>query len=98
MATKLGDDPITENAKKILAEERKVSDRSRAEYTERMKGKPTPTQEENDLAMLGARILEHEDDGSGPDPHNRPQHAVETRQLEGSAARPQTYKTKTAES
>ena len=30
---------------------------------------PTPTQEENDLAAEGAHILEHEHDGSDPDPH-----------------------------
>ena len=34
--------------------------------------KPTPTQEENDLAASGVYIEEHEDDGSGPDP-NAPQ-------------------------
>jgi hypothetical protein len=31
--------------------------------------KPTPTQDENDRAKLGEVIKEHEDDGSGPDPH-----------------------------
>ena len=31
-------------------------------------GKPTPTQEECDLAVLGVPIEEHEDDGSGPSP------------------------------
>jgi hypothetical protein len=36
-----------------------------------MKGKPTPTQEENDLAVLGAPVFEKEDDGSGPDPNVR---------------------------
>jgi hypothetical protein len=74
--TKLADDPVTENAKKIYEQEKKISDQSRAEYAERMKGKPTPTQEELDLAMLGAHILEHEDDGSGPDINNQPQHHV----------------------
>jgi len=63
-------DDAMEAAKKRLAEERKASDKSRADYAERMKGKPTPTQEENDLAVLGATFTEHEDDGSGPDPHN----------------------------
>jgi hypothetical protein len=33
-----------------------------------MPAKPTPTQAENDRAALGEHILEHEDDGSGPDP------------------------------
>ena len=31
--------------------------------------KPTPTQEENDLAASGVPVAEHEDDGSGPDPN-----------------------------
>jgi hypothetical protein len=44
-----------------------VAERIRSEYAERMKGRPTPTQEECDMAMLGAHILHHDDDGSGPD-------------------------------
>ena len=31
-------------------------------------GRPTPTQEECDLAKLGVPLDEHEDDGSGPSP------------------------------
>jgi hypothetical protein len=88
--TKLSDDPQTEAAKKALAEERKISDKSRAEYAERTKGKPTPTQEENDLAMLGAHILEHEDDGSGPDPANKSFEAAPP-------AKPQSYQTRTTQ-
>ena len=61
-------DDTTETAKKKLAEERKVSDKVKADFAERAKGKPTPTQEENDLAALGAHITEHEPDGSDPDP------------------------------
>jgi hypothetical protein len=57
-----------EAAKQRLAEEKKVSDKSKADFVERMKGKPTPTQEENDLAALGATFTEHEPDGSDPDP------------------------------
>jgi hypothetical protein len=30
--------------------------------------RPTPTQDELNRAALGEHILEHEDDGSGPDP------------------------------
>jgi hypothetical protein len=78
MAT--ANDPATENAKKALEQERKISDKSRAEYARLSKGKPTPTQEELDLAALGAHILEHEPDGSDPDPQNQPVH--ETRHLE----------------
>jgi hypothetical protein len=35
--------------------------------------KPTPTQEENDLARMGVDVVEKEDDGSGPDPSAPPQ-------------------------
>jgi hypothetical protein len=69
MTTKLADNAATENAKKQVAEDQKATEKSRAEYAERMKGKPTPTQEENDIAALGGHILEHEADGSDPDPH-----------------------------
>jgi hypothetical protein len=67
--TKTADNPNTEAAKQRLAEAKEARDRSAAEYAERMKGKPTPTQEENDLAAHGAHILEHEHDGSAPDPY-----------------------------
>lgn len=53
-----------------LEENRKRAEESHREGSERLsKGKPTPTQEENDRAKLGEHILTHEDDGSGPDPH-----------------------------
>jgi hypothetical protein len=39
------------------------------------KGKPTPTQEENDRAISGEQV-KLADDGSGPDP-NVPQHKKE---------------------
>jgi hypothetical protein len=94
--TKTADDPATEQAKKTIAEERKVAEKSRAEFAERTKGKPTPTQEENDLAMHGVHILEHEDDGSGPDPFNN---RTENRHVEAdkSQAKPQTYATRQAQ-
>jgi len=68
--TKYADNPATEAARKALAEDKQALEKTRAEYAQRMAGKPTPTQEENDMAKLGAQILEHEDDGSGPDPFN----------------------------
>lgn len=34
-----------------------------------MAAKPTPTQDELNRSAMGEHILEHEDDGSGPDPH-----------------------------
>jgi hypothetical protein len=99
--TKLADDPQTEQAKKTLEQERKATEQSRAEFAERSKGKPTPTQEENDLANLGAHILEHEHDGSDPDPHNGPiqggqQGQQQNKQLEADkqASKPQNYQTR----
>jgi hypothetical protein len=50
--------------------------------------KPTPTQAENDRAAKGEHILEHEDDGSGPDPHL-------TKQAEADK-KPATYQTRAA--
>jgi hypothetical protein len=85
----MADEPTIAAAKKQLATEREVSDKSRAEYAERMKGKPTPTQEENDLAILGAPVVEKEDDGSGPEVH--------TRSVEAEAPKPAaTYQTRQA--
>jgi hypothetical protein len=76
-----------EAARKTLAAEKEISDRSRAEFVEKTKGRPTPTQEENDLAMLGGTFIEHEDDGSGPDPNI-------VKSLEGRPAAP--YQTRAA--
>jgi hypothetical protein len=56
-------------AAKRVAEDKKLSDQSKQEFAERTKGKPTPTQEENDLAAHGAHFHEHEPDGSDPDPN-----------------------------
>jgi hypothetical protein len=54
--------------KEQLDHNRKLTEDSRKEAAERLRGKPTPTQEENDRAKLGEHIAQHEDDGSGPDP------------------------------
>jgi hypothetical protein len=61
--------PENEAAAKQLAEDRKATEKSREDFVERTKGKPTPTQEENDLAAHGAHFHEHEHDGSDPDPN-----------------------------
>ena len=68
MTTKHADNAAGENAKKTLEAEKKVSDKSRSEYARLSKGKPTPTQEELDFTACGGHILEHEADGSDPDP------------------------------
>ena len=67
---KLADDPQTKAAQEEYAREKKVSDHSRAEFARLSKGRPTPTQEELDLANLGAHFIEHDPDGSDPDPNN----------------------------
>jgi hypothetical protein len=87
---KLADDPATEAAKKAYEQEKKVSDHSRAEFSRLSKGRPTPTQEENDLAMLGAHFLEHDPDGSDPDPNNFSNKSMEA----ASSAKPQQYQTR----
>ena len=81
-----------EAAAKRLADERQAQEITRAQFAARMKGKPTPTQEENDLAASGATFHMHEDDGSGPDPYAH-------RQMEaGEAAHYQTREHTAAQS
>jgi|SoimicmetaTmtLPB_FD_contig_31_9740095_length_561_multi_2_in_0_out_0_1 hypothetical protein len=54
-----------ENIKSRLAEERAAREKSQAEHREvTAKIKPTPTQEENDLAASGEHVSQHEPDGS----------------------------------
>jgi hypothetical protein len=91
----MADDAATEAARKQLQANREASERSREEFAEKTKGKPTPTQEENDLAMLGAPVFEKEDDGSGPDPNITPRHmehrpaaTYQTRQATAAPPRP----------
>jgi hypothetical protein len=94
--TKLASDEATERAQKTLAAEKHLSDLSRAQYERKMRGKPTPTQHENDLAACGAHILEHEADGSDPDPNNQAIQGAEAKTME--AHKPaQAYRTKSAE-
>lgn len=58
-------------------------------------GKPTPTQEENDLAALGVPFEEHEDDGSGPESEFK---ITRTRQSEAGKPSGGSYTTRSAES
>lgn len=92
MATKIAENAQTDHAKKVMEAEKKVAEKSKSEYEARMKGKPTPTQAENDLAMCGANILEHEPDGSDPDPANAPIQDVGAKSME--SHKPQTYATR----
>jgi hypothetical protein len=71
-----------EATRKALQESNERREKSVAEAYEKLKGKPTPTQEENDRAALGEHVLNKEDDGSGPDP------TAATRPAETRDARP----------
>jgi hypothetical protein len=53
---------IKENAKKKIAEHKSAREQQVKDAPEQ--GKPTPTQEENDLAAMGVHVLEKEPDGS----------------------------------
>ena len=85
------DSEQTTAAKKRLADERTAREKSQAEHREATaKTKPTPTQEENDLAAMGVHVLEHEPDGSA-DPNE-----AQTKQVEASKRERGSYQTKTA--
>ena len=59
----------SEATKKAPRDERTAREKKQAEQRDAMAGvKPTPTQEENDLAASGEHVTEHEADGSPPDP------------------------------
>jgi hypothetical protein len=92
---KLADDPATKAAQEEYAREKKVSDHSRAEFARLSKGRPTPTQEELDLANLGAHFIEHDPDGSDPDPNNFS--SVSNKSMEASSGnKPAQYQTRHA--
>ncbi len=75
--------------KKRLADEKQAREKAHTEQREAASGvKPTPTQEECDLAALGVHVIEHEPDGS-PDPNE-----AQTKQVEGSKRG--SYQTRTA--
>ena len=80
-----------EDTKKRLAEERQAREKASQEHAKSVADvKPTPTQEENDLAASGVYLAEHEPDGS-PDP------AVATHDKQAEAAKPRSgYRTKDA--
>ena len=88
----------TEATKKRLADEKAQREKARTEQYEAMKDvKPTPTQEENDLAAMGEHIIEHEPDGSpeeAPHPEQQPGH--KTRAMESRTDSRADYQTRTA--
>jgi hypothetical protein len=96
----------TEAVKKRLADERQAREKAHAEHRDAVGGgnvKPTPTQEENDLAASGVHVIDKEPDGSPPDPGtNQPAPLGSTaghttRQVEpGKPASRGTYPTRSA--
>jgi hypothetical protein len=65
--------PTTTAAKEQLAKTNEARQASADKAVKMMEqSKPTPTQEENDLAKLGVDVVNKEDDGSGPDPSAPP--------------------------
>lgn len=90
-----------EAVERQLQQGREAVEQSQKEYAERTKGKPTPTQEENDRAKLGEHVLDKEDDGSGPDPYNEANErarraTVEGRQMEPKRQTRPGYETRAA--
>jgi hypothetical protein len=57
----------TEAQRKVLADNKEARAKSDEQREAMAKGTPTPTQEENDMAAVGAHVLDKQDDGSGPD-------------------------------
>ena len=88
----------TAAAKKKLADDKAAREKAGADRAKTAsETKPTPTQEENDLAAMGVPVTEHEDDGSGPDP-NVPQakDAPHNKQMEAAKPKAGGYQTKSA--
>jgi hypothetical protein len=65
---KMTEAELSEAAKAELEAGKEARAKSMEEFAARTKGKPTPTQAENDEAALGKYIAEHEADGADPDP------------------------------
>jgi hypothetical protein len=59
---------LNEAAKAELEAGRATRAKAMEDFAARTKGKPTPTQAENDEATLGKYFAEHEADGGDPDP------------------------------
>jgi hypothetical protein len=86
-------DDLTEDNKRRLEAGREAKAQSLEEFAKRTKGRPTPTQDENDRAALGEHITEHEADGGEPDPGGQVE-AMTHRSME--AGRGGSYQTRQA--
>lgn len=64
-ANPMATNPNEDRARKVLDEDKKRRESGMAEYDKRVQeSRPTPTQEENDLAKLGVDVVDKEPDGS----------------------------------
>ncbi|HET6196784.1 MAG TPA: hypothetical protein VFE12_13560 [Acetobacteraceae bacterium] len=73
--------------KKRLAEEKQAREKAHVEQRDASSAvKPTPTQAENDLAASGVHVVDHEPDGSPPDPGVSTSVPTSTRQSEAKPA------------
>jgi hypothetical protein len=95
----MAEDEVTRKQKEAvqarLEADRAVVEESNRQFAERAKGKPTPTQQENDRAKLGEHVTEKEDDGSGPDlltEHN--ERALGKRSMTADKKPGETYQTR----
>lgn len=89
-------DPNREAREQELERGREARAKSYAEFEARTQGvKPTPTQDENDRAVLGEHILEHEPDGSPVEEANSPDPYGRTRMMEAGKGSP--YQTRAAQ-
>jgi hypothetical protein len=90
------DPELSEAAKQELEAGRAAREKIMEEIAARTKGKPTPTQAENDEATLGKYFAEHEADGSDLDPAGqvqkhmgaKPGVGYQTRQVKAAAPPP----------
>lgn len=84
---------LSEHAKRQMGTQRAAAEKSREEFAQRTKGKPTPTQDENDRAKMGETFAEHEHDGSDIDEGAVP---LEHRHMQSGGASGGTYQTRQA--
>ena len=87
----MNDQASMEAARKRLADDKAERERAArdAGVGEVDETKPTPTQEENDLAKMGATVMDKEEDGSDPEPPTIEQQFRNTRRLTQEVAPPQ---------
>ena len=103
MADKMERDLSEDQRKKLDAAKAQLAANKEAREKQGKEGeaaaaavKPTPTQEENDLAAMGVHVPEKEPDGSQPvDPNAPPTGGVQSRQM-APAGRGAGYETRAA--